>query len=366
MGMFVILKNLFNKYFSDPEAVMLLMLLVVIFSIILGLGSILLPVLLSIVIAYLLQWWVNLLERVMPHTLAYSIVYLVFLGLFIASILLLFPLLWRQLNNLVNELPTMIENGKSLLHNFVKDKDFLFSEENLELITSSVISDVRSFGLKAVSSSLSSITAAITWIVYIVLVPLLVFFFLKDKERIIAWFVKFLPAQRKLMHTVWNEMDQQIGNYIRGKLTEIGIVGFITYIIFWYFNLKYQSLLAVLVAISVIIPYIGGVIVTIPVVLVAYLQWGFVGGWQGDFAFLMYAYGLTQFLDGNILVPLLFSEAVNLHPVAVILAILIFGAIWGFWGIFFAIPLATLVKAILNSWPHVHAGNQVNDLSSVG
>ena len=62
-------------------------------------------------------------------------------------------------------------------------------------------------------------------------------------------------------------------------------------------------------------------------------------------------YLVIQFLDGNVLVPILFSEAVNLHPVAIIVAILVFGGIWGFWGVFFAIPLATLVKALINIWP---------------
>jgi putative permease len=63
------------------------------------------------------------------------------------------------------------------------------------------------------------------------------------------------------------------------------------------------------------------------------------------------AYGIVQALDGNVLVPLLFSEAVNLHPVAIIVAVLVFGGLWGLWGVFFAIPLATLVKAVLNAWP---------------
>ncbi|MNT53842.1 hypothetical protein D3C72_1909530 [compost metagenome] len=65
----------------------------------------------------------------------------------------------------------------------------------------------------------------------------------------------------------------------------------------------------------------------------------------------MVAYLVIQALDGNLLVPLLFSEAVNLHPVAIIIAVLVFGGLWGFWGVFFAIPLATLVKAVLNAWP---------------
>jgi putative permease len=65
----------------------------------------------------------------------------------------------------------------------------------------------------------------------------------------------------------------------------------------------------------------------------------------------MLAYGVIQALDGNVLVPLLFSEAVNLHPVAIIVAVLFFGGLWGVWGVFFAIPLATLVKAVLYAWP---------------
>jgi putative permease len=81
--------------------------------------------------------------------------------------------------------------------------------------------------------------------------------------------------------------------------------------------------------------------------LVGYMQWGF----SNDFFWLFGAYGVIQFVDGNILVPLLFSEVVNLHPVFIIVAVLLFGGIWGFWGVFFAIPLATLVKAVFNAWP---------------
>lgn len=78
--------------------------------------------------------------------------------------------------------------------------------------------------------------------------------------------------------------------------------------------------------------------------------------------YLMIAYGIIQALDGNVLVPLLFSEAVNLHPVAIIVAVLVFGGLWGFWGVFFAIPLATLIKAILNAWPK--AKQHVGETSS--
>ena len=105
--------------------------------------------------------------------------------------------------------------------------------------------------------------------------------------------------------------------------------------------------MAVIVGLSVLIPYIGAVAVTVPVVLLAYFQWGF----GPDFAYLLIAYSIIQAIDGTVVVPLLFSEVVNLHPVAIIVAILIFGGLWGFWGVFFAIPLATLVQAVLKGWP---------------
>jgi putative permease len=97
----------------------------------------------------------------------------------------------------------------------------------------------------------------------------------------------------------------------------------------------------------VIIPYVGAAVVTVPVGLVAYFQWG----WGAQFGWVLFAYGVIQALDGYLLVPLLFSEVVDLHPVAIIIAILVFGGLWGFWGVFFAIPLATLVQAVLNAWP---------------
>jgi putative permease len=112
-------------------------------------------------------------------------------------------------------------------------------------------------------------------------------------------------------------------------------------------GLNYAMLLGLSVGLSVIIPYIGAVVVTIPVALIAYFQWGF----TAEFGWLMLAYGIIQAIDGNVLVPLIFSEAVNLHPVAIIVAVLVFGGLWGFWGVFFAIPLATLVQAVLVAWP---------------
>ena len=96
-----------------------------------------------------------------------------------------------------------------------------------------------------------------------------------------------------------------------------------------------------------IVPYIGAIIVAIPIVGVGLTQWGF----TAHFWYLMLVFVILISIDGNILFPLLFAQTMDLHPVVIILSVLVFGGIWGFWGIFFAIPLATLVHAVLRVWP---------------
>ena len=174
----------------------------------------------------------------------------------------------------------------------------------------------------------------------------MMFFFLKDKKLFLEGFSRFLPNERRMATQVGNEMNQQIMNYIRGKVIEIVIIGGVSTITFAFLGLQYAVLLGVLVGLSVLVPYVGATVVTIPVMLVALFQWGT----SAEFGYVMLAYAIIQMLDGNLLVPLLFSEAVNLHPVTIIIAVILFGGLWGFWGVFFAIPLATLVKAVINAW----------------
>jgi putative permease len=202
-------------------------------------------------------------------------------------------------------------------------------------------------GQHILAISLASVANIINILVYLVLVPFLVFFLLKDKQIILIWIDHHLPRNRTLAQNLWRDLDQQIGNYIRGKSWEILIVGGAAYLTFLLLGVNYALLLATLTGLSVLIPYIGAAAVTIPIVLIGYFQWGA----SSELAWLMVAYGVLQAIDGNVLAPLLFAKVVNLHPVAIIVSILIFGGLWGFWGIFFAIPLATLVSAVLTSWP---------------
>jgi len=193
----------------------------------------------------------------------------------------------------------------------------------------------------------SQVPSVVGLLIYLVLVPISVFFFLKDREQLMGFMLSLLPGERDLLNSVGAEMNQQLANYVRGKFTEIIIVGSVTFVVFEFLGLNYAALLGFVVGISVLVPYIGAAVVTVPVALVAVIQFG----WTWELSWVIIWYLIIQTLDGNVLVPLLFSEANDLHPIAIITAVLVFGGLWGFWGVFFAIPLATLVKAVFNAWP---------------
>ncbi len=345
--MFDFISSWYRRYFTDPQASLLAVLLVVSVIIMFTMGKMLAPLLAAVIIAYLLEGPVQKLQQKTPRLLAVNICFLLFMAFLMFILIGLMPILMRQISQFFQEVPDMINNGQDLLLRLPEQYPDVISEESVWEFIGTIRGGFSSLGQSVLSVSVASIPALITVIVYLVLVPLMVFFFLKDKPLILEWLSRFLPAERRLVTQVWNEMDAQIGNYIRGKVYEIIIVGATAYIVFRVFGLNYAYLLALLVGLSVLIPYIGAAVVTLPVALVAYFQWGL----GADFSWLLIAYLVLQFLDGNVLVPILFSEAVNLHPIAIIVAILVFGGLWGFWGVFFAIPLATLVKALLDVWP---------------
>ena len=346
--MFKVFRSWLDHFFADEQALLLLVLLATGLTTILMFGASLAPVITSMILAYLTLGLVQWLERFgVNHLPAVWGIYSLFIALLLTFVFIVLPLLWQQATDLLSNLPLMLEKLMDLFMLLPEQYPELVSANQIKQLADAAMAEVGNSGQLLVSFSLASIGQSLTWLVFLVLVPILVFFFLKDGHMMVLWFTSFLPLKRNILSHVWLEMDQQIANYVRGKVVEIAIVGSVTYVAFLWFGLNYAALLAVIVGMSVLIPYIGATLVTIPVALIGYVQWGV----STEFYTLIIVYGIIQALDGNVLVPLLFSEAVNLHPVAIIVAVLFFGSIWGLWGVFFAIPLATLIKAVMNAWP---------------
>ncbi|WP_461515898.1 AI-2E family transporter [Porticoccus sp.] len=356
--MWKVLGSWVDRYFGEEEAVLLAFMLAVALVVMVTMGEILAPFLAAIIFAFLLQGSVNrLVTWKVPRLLAVILVFLMFVGLFLAILIILLPLIGRQAANLTGEIPAMVKHWQSVLMLLPEKYPHLISEAQLKDLLGQASKEVAGMAERLVTFSFSTFPSVVVMMVYLVLVPLLVFFMLKDKEELLGLMASLLPRERPVMWRIWHEMNLQMANYVRGKAIEILVVGVVSYVAFLIMGLQYAALLGLLVGLSVVIPYIGAVVVTFPVSVVAYFQWG----WGGDLFWLVIIYGIIQGLDGNVLVPLLFSEAVNLHPIAIILAVIVFGGLWGFWGVFFAIPLATLVKALYNAWPRTDADEPLSE-----
>jgi putative permease len=346
------IREWYQRNFSDPQAVILALLLFSAFMLIWLLGDILAPVMVAMVFAYLLDGVVTAMQRYhIPRPLAASIVMLVFVFFCLVVLFGVVPLLSQQITSLIRELPNMIASGQKQLLRLPELYPAIFTVEQIDELIASGQRQVGQIGQRFLSFSIASAINLFVLAIYVVLVPLIVFFTLKDKQKLLDWAAGFMPNKSELAEKVWEQADGKIANYIRGKLIEIMIVWVVTYIFFTILDLNYAVLLSALVGFSVIIPYIGAVVVTIPIALIAYFQWGF----TAKFGYLLAGYQIIQILDGNVLVPLLFSEVVDLHPLAIIVSVLFFGGLWGLWGVFFAIPLAALTQAVLDAWPrHRH------------
>jgi putative permease len=346
------LNSLLKKVFSNEETLVFALLLTGSFLALFFLGNILTPFLISLIFAYLLIGMQSRMEQYGMNTLASLIfTYCFFLLVGVAMIVWLGPMVYQQLQSLILEIPKWVNSSMIFVQDIPQKYPDLISSDQITTFLQSLSGQVTSISQDFLKASIAGIQNTVTVAINLILLPILVFFFLFDREAIISGFLAILPKDRDMLKNVWVEMDDQLSNYARGKAIEIVIVGVAAAIIFMFFGLQYIALLSVLVGFSVLIPFLGAFIVTIPVVAIGLLQFGL----TFDFWLLLGAYIILQILDGYLLVPILFSDAVKLHPVIIMLAVFVFGSMFGFWGVFFAIPIATLIKAIWNSWPEISA-----------
>ena len=341
------MQSLFNKFikrfFSNEESVYFAILLIFSFFFIILFGNVLLPVIISIVIAFLLNGFMTtLIKYNMSQKLSLSITLIVFFGFYL-SLFMALPSIGTVINNLLQNLPIIVS---SFQQNLIEMNNY-FSEEEIDQIFANLSNQISVLLSSALGQLAGTVSLMFNAILYAIMIPLMVFFFLKDKSILLPIASIILPKENGFMQSVFAEMNDQLFNYVTGKFIEMLLVASASYILFAFLGLPYAVLIAILVGLSVIIPIFGAILVTIPVVLIGLYEWGL----SENFYWLLGFYLLIQILDGNVLVPILFSTRNNLHPVVIIIAVLFFGGIWGFWGLFFAIPLATFVKAIINSWP---------------
>ena len=182
--------------------------------------------------------------------------------------------------------------------------------------------------------------------VYVIIVPIFSFFMLKDKDRLLGIIGHYCSAYEEVAN-FWKEINRLITQYFIGNIIHIAIVAVINGMFLWIMDLNYALLLGIGVGLSVLVPYVGMVIITVPIVAVGIMQFGL----SGDLAILLTIYAVIQLVDAYVITPMLFSETLNMDAFSILVSVFVFGGIWGFWGIVLAIPLAIFVKTVVTMWP---------------
>ena len=345
--MFDYLKGFFRNYFYEEEQFAALFLLIIAGILLYFIGSTITPIFVSILIAYLLNGVMNFFERKnYSKKTAFYFSFTIFL-VFYLIVLVSLPYVTGQIASLINELPAIVAFVQNLFDNLIIRYPNFFTTEQVEEIFASSTSFIPSIAEQVLIQLNTGFSAIMNALIFLILTPILVFFFLKDKSEMLSYVTYFLPNKRILLSQIWSDLNIQLFGYVRGKALEMIVVGSVTTLAFLILGVNYSVILGILVGMSVLIPLFGAILVTIPVVAIGLFQWGL----DTPFFIFLFVYLLIQILDGNVLFPLLMGNEVNLHPVLIILAILVFGGIWGFWGLLLAVPIATLIRAVFKVWP---------------
>ncbi len=339
-----------ERYFNHREALTLIIILLGISLFIYSFQTIVTPILLSITISYLCSLFVHQLRKLgIPQLASVLIVFTLFLSLLIWLIIWLLPLLWEELRNLLTLLPNIVASLKTTLITLHEHFPKILPPTQIESLTQQLNQGVTSLLKPIISFSFTSILNLATSIVYLVMVPLMVFFILRDEETIVKWITNLLPKKRFVLHQIWHEFRSKLQIYIRVKVTLAILSGLVSFITFEWLGLRYSTLLGFLVGLSTFIPYVGLIIITTLITIIAMFQWGI----SKNFWYVIFAHFIINFLEGNLLEPIFFAESMQLSPLVIILSVLLFGNLFGFWGVFLAIPLAALAHTVLKYWPNV-------------
>jgi predicted PurR-regulated permease PerM len=321
-------------------------------------GGLLDPFLLALVLAYLIAPLVKKLEaRRVSRGLAILLVSLPPLALAIVLGAIALPQLWEQASSLAHRAPQAAETVMGALGSIrgrIETIPFLtpaqrsyvhdFDATRLGLIIQQNADDIlQRLGAWA-WSAVQQVGTIFGFLAYVIVTPVVAFYLLRDWPKgIVAAEEMIPPSHRSQVIKFVSDYDEALGRFLRGQFLEATLVGTLTTIGLAVLGVPSALLIGVISAFSNLIPYVGFVIGLVPALLIGLTMPSPVSGVLRVAA----VYGVVQFIDGNITGPRITGESVGLHPVVVMLALALGGAVLGFVGLLLAIPIAVLVKQIM-------------------
>lgn len=258
-----------------------------------------------------------------------SFILLWLIPLLIFQVIRLFDVLPQIVGQLMSEDSVQKYLGQN--YNFDQIKD-LVAVYKKELIT---------FSTNFVYLSYNTVSNLTTCLLDLLFMTLLVYFILVDRHLFVDAFKEtFSLSSIPIISKFWHYLNQELEGYVIGKLYEVIIITIASIIGFKLLNLNFFALLGVLVGLAQILPIIGPLVMTAPIVLIALWQFG----WDHSVTAVLGFYTVLMTIDSNLLLPLLLSNKLNMHPALVLVSMLFFGSIFGLWGLLLAVPIVSVVR----------------------
>lgn len=300
------------------------------------------PFLIACLIAYLLYPVVNKIHSLnIPRGVAILLIYLLFFGGTAYLIYRVYPAMIHQLKDLNEQLPQFVDTYEALIYKLYEYTSFL-PEAVHDKMDQLIISVEHSLD-RILAKLVGVFTKIFDMIVLLTVIPVLVFYFLKDYEKIKSFFKKFIPKKyQRQTSLMCHAIDKSLGNYIRGQLIVCSFVSLTTFIVFYFLNIKYALLLAIIMGLTNIIPYFGPIIGAIPAIGITLMMSGKL------VVFVLISIFVIQLIESNLLSPYIVGKSINIHPVAIIFVLLLGGKLFGVIGMILAVPLLTILKVITN------------------
>lgn len=355
------LKELGIETMSSAARWQLLASVVILSTLIYLLAPILTPFATAALFAYLGDPAVDRLEaRGFSRTVSVALVFLAMVLCLTAVLLILIPMIESQVSKLIEKLPIYLETIRTRLLPYLNER-FGVSAELLDVekliamarehwksaggVAATVLATVGNSGL-----------ALLGWIVNLTLVPVLLFYFLRDWDDMVARIRSLLPRHLEpTISALAKQSDDVLGAFLRGQISVMAALGGIYTVGLFAVGLDLALLIGMGAGLVSFIPYLGGIVGVGGGLIAAYMQFH---DWQHP-ALVLLVFGIGQSLEGMVLTPLLVGDKIGMHPVAVIFAIMAGGQLFGFLGVLLALPVAAIVMVVLR---YAHAQYKNSEL----
>lgn len=324
------------KYWGIAAAIFFLMLW--------GLGNVILPFIVGGAIAYFLDPVADRLQRMgLSRVAATAVISVIALMVFVILSLLIFPMLIRQLSDLVNAAPQIIQQLQDFLYAHFPS---LFDENSVARSTLvSIGKTIQAKGGELASTVLSSALTVINAIVFIVVVPVVAFYLLLDWDNMVARIDALLPLEhRETIRGIARDIDRVLAGFVRGQVSVCMILGTFYSVSLMIAGLQFGLIVGAIAGLITFIPYIGALIGGALAIGLAFFQ--FWGDWL-HIGIIAGIFAVGQFLEGNVITPKLVGGSIGLHPVWLLFALSAFGTIFGFVGMLVAVPVAAALGVLV-------------------